>query len=1048
MNQISAWAIKKPIPTIVLFLCLALFGAISFEELRINNSPDIDIPTVTATVTRQGAAPTEMETQVARLVEDSVSGLSNVEHIRSTVNEGVSTTAIEFQMGTNIDRATQDVRNAVSSIRSNLPADILEPTIQRVEATGQPILTYVVDAPDMAPDELSWFVDNDIAKAILTVNGVSKITRSGGVDREIRIRLDPDRLMSLGITAAEISETLDAENVNEPGGRTTFGEGEQTIRTVGSADSVEALAQKRIPLQDGRSVKLADIAKVESGWAEPRQRARLGEEEVIAFSVYRSVGSSEVDVAERVRDELAQFQGEHPDVEIEEITSSTDWVLEGYHAAIEALWLGALLAVVVVWFFLRDIRATLISSVALPLSLLPTFAVMYAFNQSLNNITLLGIALVVGILVDDAIVEIENIVRHMRTSGKSAYESAIEAADEIGLAVVATTFAIIAVFMPVAFMPGIPGQFFKAFAIAVCFSVFFSLVVARLLTPLMGAYLMKAGGKHDDQPRWISPYLKLLRATLHHRWITIAAGIAFFIGSMVLAGMLPTDFLPAADRGRSVLSVELAPGASLAETDAVTQKAVAMLQERPEVTSVYSALGSEHSGRGMMSSTSSEVRKATVTVNLKPRGERELSQQEFEAEMGPKLAEIPGARLRFGADGRSGAKIELRLVSDDPEALSEAVGTVSRQMRDIEGLHNVASTAALARPELIIKPKPEKAAALGVTTRAIARTADVATLGDHEQNLPKFNLKDRQINIRVMLEEDARSDIARIETLQVPSGNGSVPLSSVADISLGSGPNQIDRVDRSRSATIEAELIGMTIGEADEKVRALPAMQNLPDGVKRVPAGDIERMQELFDGFKVAIFSGVILLYFVMVLLFGGFMQPVTILTALPLAIGGAMGLLLLTGSSLAISVLIGILMLMGIAAKNSILLVEYAILAQRERGMDREEALIDAASKRARPIIMTTVAMGAGMLPIALGIGADSEMRAPMAIAVIGGLVSSTLLSLVYVPAVYTVMDDLQHLLGRLLSRLLPRQENAPRQDQNVAPEASGDAAEAAPSQ
>ncbi|WP_245290871.1 efflux RND transporter permease subunit [Methyloligella halotolerans] len=1024
----SAWAIRRPIPTIVLFLCLALFGALSFERLRINNSPDIDIPTVTATVTRQGAAPTEMETQVTRLVEDAVAGLSNVDHIRSTVNEGASTTSVEFLMGTDIDRATQDVRNAISSIRSNLPADILEPTIQRVEATGQPILTYVIDSPDMAPDELSWFVDNDIAKAILTENGVSKITRSGGVDQEIRIRLDPDRLMSLGITAAEISETLDAENVNEPGGRTTFGDSEQTIRTVGSADSVEALAQKRIPLGDGRSVKLADIAKVESGWAEPRQRARLGAEEVIAFSVYRSVGSSEVDVADHVRERLAKFQAEHPEVHIEEITSSTAWVLEGYHAAIEALWLGAILAVVVVWFFLRDLRATLISSVALPLSLLPTFAVMYAFNQSLNNITLLGIALVVGILVDDAIVEIENIVRHMRTSGKSAYESAIEAADEIGLAVVATTFSIIAVFMPVAFMPGIPGQFFKAFAIAVCCSVFFSLVVARLLTPLMGAYLMKAGGKHDDEPFWIPAYIRLLRGTLHHRWITIAAGIAFFIGSMFLATLLPTDFLPAADRGRSVLSVELAPGASLAETDAVTRAAVAMLEKRPEVSSVYSAIGSEHSGRGFGSTAAGEVRKATVTANLKPRGDRDLSQQEFEAEMGPRLAEIPGARLRFGADGRSGSKIEVRLVSDDPDALSKAVSTVSRQMREIDGLHNVASTAALARPELLITPKPEKAAALGVTTRAIARTADVATLGDNEQNLPKFNLKDRQINIRVMLEEDARSDLAQIETLQVPAGNGSVPLSSVADIALGSGPNQIDRVDRSRSATIEAELVGLTIGQGDELVRALPAMQNLPDGVKRVPAGDIERMQELFDGFKVAIGSGIILLYFVMVLLFGGFMQPVTILTALPLAIGGAMALLLITGSSLAISVLIGILMLMGIAAKNSILLVEYAILAQREMGMGREEALLDAASKRARPIVMTTVAMGAGMLPIALGIGADSEMRAPMAIAVIGGLVSSTALSLVYVPAVYTVMDDLQRLLGRLLSRLLPKQE------QNVA--------------
>jgi len=1020
MNQISAWSIRNPVPTIVLFLFLTLAGSVAFTKLRINNMPDVDIPTVTVTVSWSGAAPTEMETQVTRLIEDSVSGLGDVDHIRSTVSEGSSSTNVEFAIGTDVDRATDDVRNAVSSIRADLPQDVLEPTVRRVDNTGQPILTFVVDAPDMQPDDLSWFIDNDVAKAVLSVNGVSKIERAGGVDREIRIRLNPDRLMALGITASEVSEQLKAANVNQPGGRMTLGAAEQTIRTVGSVSEVETLAGMRLSLSDGRGVRLSELGVVESSWAEPRQRARLDGAEVIGFSVYRSVGTGEVKVAEGVRSRIASFAAAHPDVSIREVTSSTAWVLEGYDAAIEALLLGAALAVVVVWMFLRDMRATLISSVALPMSLIPTFAVMYALNQSLNNISLLGIALVVGILVDDAIVEIENIVRHMRQSGKRTYDAALEAADEIGLAVVATTFSIIAVFMPVGFMPGIPGQIFKAFAIAVCTSVFFSLVVARMLTPLMGAYLMTSHGKEHDEPGWVSLYIPVLKWTLRHRWVTIFAGIAFFAASLSLLRYLPSDFMPATDRGRSILAIELAPGATLADTDTATQKAIALLRARPEVASVYATLGTQtSSGPGGGSVTAGEVRKATLTVNLVPRSERGLSQQQFEATLGPELARIPGARVRFGADGPSGAKIQITLLSGDSEALAETVGQLIREMQTTPGFQNAGSTASLARPEVQIVPKPDKAAALGVSTAMLAKTANIATLGDADQNLPKFNLKDRQIAIRVMLDENARTDLARIASLQVPSSSGTVPLSSVADIDLGSGPNQIDRVDRWRSETVEAELVGLTIGQGEALVSNLPAIKHLSPSVTRKPAGDSERMQELFGGFALAIGSGIVLLMFVLALLFNGFLQPVTILTALPLSLGGALGLMIATRTALSMPALIGLLMLMGIAAKNSILLVEYAIVARRDRRLKRAAALVDAARKRARPIVMTTFAMGAGMLPIALGIGADAEGRAPMAIAVIGGLISSTALSLVYVPAVFTVMDDLEAWLGRYLSRV-----------------------------
>jgi multidrug efflux pump subunit AcrB len=787
VNRISSWAIRNPVATTILFLLLTLSGLIAFSKLRLNSMPDMDIPTVTVSVAWAGAAPTEIEAQVTRFIEDSVAGLGTVNRTRSIVNEGLSMTMVEFALGTDIDRATNDVRDAVVSIRSKLPQGVLDPMIRRVEATGQAILTFVVDAPAMAPDDLSWFIDNDIAKAALAVPGVSRIARSGGVDAEIAIKLDPDRLMALGLTAVEVSDLIRNQNITRPGGRVRLGGAEQAIRTVGTVADVARLKDMRIAFSDGRSVKLSELGTVERSWAEPRQRARLNEREVVGFSVYRAVGTGEFAVTRDVRKRIAEFAAARPGVRIAEVTSSTDAVVEGYDAAIEALALGALLAVVVVWVFLRDVRATLICSAALPLSLIPTFAAMYALNQSLNNITLLAIALVVGILVDDAIVEIENIVRHIQ-SGKSVYDAATDAADEIGLAVVATTFAIIVVFAPVGLMPGIPGQFFKAFSIAVCSAVFFSLVVARLLTPLMAAYLLKPTGKEHRDPAWVQYYTRMLNWTLRHRWITIFAGMVFFIASLSLVPSLPTDFMPAADRGRTILTVELAPGTTLQETDLATQKVIFLLMARPEVASVYSALGNETStlsGPGDLSTTAGEVRRATVTVNLIPRSERALSQQAFESSIGRQLSTVPGVRIRLGEDGSSGAKIQVSLLSDDPVALADTARQVAQDMRGIPGFHRARVTSSFARPELQIVPKRDKAAVLGVSTTTLAKTVNIATVGDIEQNLSKFSLGARQIPIRVLLNEDARTDFSLLSILQVPAFEKPVSLSSVADIIFG-----------------------------------------------------------------------------------------------------------------------------------------------------------------------------------------------------------------------------------------------------------------------
>jgi HAE1 family hydrophobic/amphiphilic exporter-1 len=586
---------------------------------------------------------------------------------------------------------------------------------------------------------------------------------------------------------------------------------------------------------------------------------------------------------------------------------------------------------------------------------------------------------------------------------------------------VATTATIVAVFAPVGFMPGIPGQFFKSFALAACVSVLFSLVVARMLTPLMAAFLLKKTDKmsvHKD-PFWMAGYLKSLAWGMRHRVVAFIMGTVFFFGSIGVALLVPGEFIPAGDQGYSAMSVELPPGTTIEETDAVVLRITEILKARPEVKSVYGGVGAGLSatGPGGSGAALGDVRRAAVTANLVPKGERKLGQQEFEQDVAGSFKDIPGVRVRFGVDG-SAPTLNVTLTSDDGVALARSAREVEQQMRGLKGLVNVVNTADIARPEILVTPKPDVAARMGVSASDISQAVRVATLGDIDQLLPKFNLGDRQIPIRIRLTETAREDLGVLQNLRVPTASGdAVPLSAVADIAFGAGPSQIDRLDRARNATISAELDGMTLGQANQAVKALPTLKNLPPGVAIQPSGDIEAMGQLVLGFVTAFATGVLLMYAVLVLLFKSFLHPITIQMALPLALGGAFFALLITGTPLSMPAMIGLLMLMGIAAKNSILLVEYGIEA-RNAGQNRYDAMMDAAHKRARPILMTTVAMGAGMLPVALGLGEDVEFRQPMAIAVLGGLITSTLLSLLFVPVMYTILEDIVGFGGWLIRK------------------------------
>lgn len=1007
-SNISAWAIRKPVPTIVLFLVLTLAGWIAFTKLPINANPNVTFPIVTVAVTQPSAAPSEMETQVTRRVEGAASGIAGVKHIRSSIADGVSTTTVEFKIGIDPDRATNDVREAVTQIRSDLPQSIQEPVISRVDVDGSAILYYMVSAPQISPVDLSWFVDDAITRELLTVPGVQKVQRLGGVNREIRVSLKPDRLQALGISADQINTALRELNVNVPSGRGNIGDREQSVRTIASARTLDDLARLTISLPGGRWIPLREIATLEDGPSEPRGFARLDGKPVVGFSISRAKGYSDTTVSNAATARLAEIQKAHPELKLTELISTVEYTLQSYDNAMSALIEGAILTVVVVFLFLWNWRATLIAAVAMPLSILPTFFAMHMLGFTLNSISLLALTLVIGILVDDAIVEIENIERHVHM-GKRPYIAALEASDAIGLAVVATTLTIVAIFAPVSFIGGAVGQYFKQFGLTVAIAVLISLAVARLLTPLMAAYLLQPAGAahHDATESWLGRwYLGVLGWTLDHRKTTFALVAAIFAGSIYLMTLLPTGFLPDGDSNLSQVNVKLAPGSQLNETAEVSDRIVRRLLERPEVKDV-------------LASTSDSISDFDLLIKLKPRSERSLSRKAFEAAVRPIFTATPDIQFTFLNDS-GGKEVSVTLAGNDGEELTRAARKLEAEMRQLPELANVVSTEPLPAPELHVKPRLDEAARLGVSPAVIGAVARIATLGETDSNSAQFNLGDRQIPIRVRLEGAARSDLDILRSLKVGTASGkAVPLASVADISFGTAESRLERLDRKRLIQLEANLNnGATLGSAMAVITKLPAYKDLPAGVSQIEYGDAESMNEMFVNFSLALLTGILMVLAVLVLLFKDFLQPLTILIALPLSIGGAALALLIYGAALDLSSVIGILMLMGIVCKNSILMVDFAIECRRE-GLDRRSALLKAGITRVRPIIMTTIAMVAGMVPAAIGVGGDAAFRAPMAIAVIGGLIASTALSLIFVPVMFTAMDDLNGWLGRKLKRL-----------------------------
>jgi len=1009
LNNISAWSIRNPVVPIVLFVALTIAGVMSFMNMDVQNDPDIEFPVVVVSISQPGAAPTEITTQITQKVESAIRSVQGVRNIDATSNEGNTTVSAEFEIGDDINAAVSEVKNAVDQIRSDLPDGILEPQIFKVATSSDPIAYFAVEASDMTLEQLSWFVDDTVARRLLSVEGMASVSRNGGVNREIRVVLDPAKMQSLGVTASQINSVLRQQNINASGGQSQIAGSRQSVRVLGNATDAFALSQTQISLGGGRSIKLADVAEVTDGFSEQRSMAFAGGKQVVTFGMSRAKGASDVTVFDDAMVKIAEIEKENPGVNFITLFNSVDYTKGQYKSSMAAMIEGALLAIVVVFLFLRDWRATIISAIAIPLSAIPTFWFLDLLGFTLNTMSLLALGLVAGVLVDDAIVEIENIVRHMRM-GKSAYQASIDAADEIGLAVVATTFSIVAVFLPVGLMPGVAGQFFKNFGLTVVASVLMSLAVARMITPMIAAYFLKSTGMAEHgEASWIDRYMKILRWSLgHRRWMMGIGALALGL-TIALLIMLPKQFFPDGNTDFSRVRIEMVPGTTLERTREVANEAATIIEKQPEVKTALQSL-----------------REGSASIFITLHEDRARTSQQFEEDLTPLLTKIADARVTFQANGPggggSGRDVSVMLSGSDPKKLDQTAATLVEQMKTLPELRAPRISADLQRPELIITPRTDLASQLGVSTVALSQTIRIATLGDIDQNSAKFSLSDRQIPIRVMLAKESRQNLDTIRNLPVPLANGgSVPLSRVADISFGAGPTSVQRRNQNFRIFIGADFApGIVSSDADAKINNLPIMKNLPAGVSRAPFGSQEWEQEMQRDFLVALISGTLLVFAVLVLLYHRFMSPLVNMGSLLLAPLGGLIALGLVGQPISMPVFIGVLMLFGIVAKNSILLIDFAI-EEMARGVPKFQAIMEAGHKRAQPIVMTTVAMTAGMVPTALSLGGDGQWRSPMGTVVIGGLIVSTLLTLLIVPAGFSLADGFEKRIGPWLrTRLL----------------------------
>jgi hydrophobe/amphiphile efflux-1 (HAE1) family protein len=1020
---VSDTSIKQPVFVTMLIAAIIVLGLVSYGRLGVDLMPDVNFPMVVVTTAYPGAGPEDVENLVSKPIEEAVSVLNGVNTVESNSQEGFSVVVIQFDLGTQVKFAAMDVRDKVSSIRNTLPKDVYEPVISKLDFNAAPVVSFGVTdkARKMSDADLRFFVDDKLVPIVERVSGVAQVSVVGGKEREIQVDLDHDRLLANNVSPQQVMQALSGENLNIPGGHLDLGAQELSVRTSGQFARVEDIGGVVVANQGGTPVLVKDIATIVDGYKELRSLSRVDGIPSVVFTVQKQSGTNTVQVAENVKKAMREAQKTYPNLILTVAFDEASFIKHQRDEVMKSLLLGALFAALVVFFFFVDLRNTLVTIAGLPVCVIGAFFAMNAMHFTVNMITLMALSLCIGMLIDDAIVVRENIFRHMEKLRKKPMDAARDGTSEVALAVLATTSTVVAVFIPVAFATGIAGQFFRQFGLTVAAAMLISLVEAFTFAPVLSAYFFKPKKEGEVltawkkiSSRWLAAYERVDRGyrpvlawALRHRLAVAGIATAAFIMAVVFAGMVPTSFNEQPDRGEFNLSIETAPGTSLAENDRIVRQVEAYLSRRPEVSHTFTVVG-----------TMGTINNSGITVHLKEEGKT----PQFEENVRRDLAFLPGAKISFGPvtamTASSGFStwwnypIQVVVRGPDRDVLNKVAFDLKERFSKVPGFVDIDVSSREGLPEVATRIDRVKASDLGLGTAQVAMTLRTLLAGDVVTHLQEG---DRETDIRVQLDKATTDRVHAISDLTIPTLRGTmVPLSQVASVEPAQGPAKVERLDRSRVVVVAGAMgAGVAQGTVQREINKILAAYPKPADVEFRMEGQSKYMTETFTSLGQALLLAVVFIYMILASQFRSFVHPFTIMTALPLAIVGAFLALFLTGKSFSMVAFIGLIMLMGLVTKNSILLVDF-IIKKRDEGLPRDEAILQAGPTRLRPILMTTLAMILGMLPTALASGGSAESRAPLGIALIGGLITSTLLTLIVVPVVYTVIDDITHHLRK----------------------------------
>ena len=1037
---ISDFAIKRPMITVVTMVALVVFGLFALWRLQVDEFPDIQQPVVLTFIPYPGASPEGVEREILKPVEDAIKGISGVDKIFGTAGDGYAQIITLFLFEKDPQVGTQDIRDAISGIRADLPVEMKEPVLQRFDPADQPIVSMTIASPTMSPAQLTRLVDPDITSKIRGVPGIAQVQLVGGVKREMTIQLNPQALQAAGIGVGQVVQALQSQNLAAPVGRVNGNLDERTIRLQGRLEGPQDFMNLVVAERGGQIVRLGQVATAIDGTQEQRSLALYNGVEAVGINIVKAKGYSTTDVSAKIRKKVEEIQKTLPaGVKVDIVKDAGQRVAASVRNVEEALLIGALLTVLVVFVFLNSWRSTVITGLALPVSVLASFIAVWAFGFTLNTMSLLGLSLAIGILIDDAIVVRENIVRHIEM-GKDHMTASHEGTDEIGLAVAATTFSIVAVFVPVAFMYGVAGQWFKPFALTIASSVLVSLFVSFSLDPMLSAYWadpqVEAHERRNPIARalenfnqWFNrmaiKYKSLIAWALDHRVAMVLIAVGSFIAALALpaVGLVGASFFGSEDQSEVNIAIETPPGSNLAYTRIKAEEAARMAREhKKEVLFTFTTLGGN----------TGDVNTGNIYVRMVPKADRSVGAEDFGRQLRQEVGRIGGATMSVFTNDFQGAQkqIQLQMRGGTPQQLATTAEAIAEQVKQVKGAVDVGLSTKGQKPELNVELNRGLAGTIGVTVGQVAQALRPAFAGIKAGDWVDPSDETREVNVR--LAPEARQRAADLEQLPLvvtgPDGQPrTLPLGQIATITQSLGPAQITHLDGDLVVTIQANTSGRPLTEVMKDINARIAKIPMPQGVHMTTGGESEDQAEVFGRIFSALGIAVMLMYLILVMQFGSFLEPLAIMISLPLSLIGVMLALMFTGTTINIMSLIGVILLMGIVAKNAILLIDFAKWAREKDGLPRREALIQAGAIRLRPIMMTTLALIAGMIPVALGIGEGAEFRAPLGRAVIGGVITSTLLTLVVIPTFYEILDEWREWVFKKFGVYKPRTAEHP---------------------